>query len=175
MNHKSSLSLKSSGARPTEAPRLLISACLLGVCCRYDGVSTGAEGLLIKIPRRLVVAACPEQLGGLPTPRPPATIQGGDGRDVLDGRARLKNDQGEDVTEAFVRGAHEALRLARLCGAGVALLKDKSPSCGTLTPYCTKDGGGMGVTAALLEKEGLRVFEIRPDAPFPPPGLDEIL
>jgi len=119
-----------------------------------------------------MVPVCPEQLGGLSTPRPPATIFGGDGRDVLSGRARLRNDRDEDVTEAFLRGAREALGIARACGAAVALLKDQSPSCGCITRYCDRPGGGMGVTAALLDAEGIRVLEIQPGGVFPPPGLE---
>ena len=119
-----------------------------------------------------MVPVCPEQLGGLSTPRPPATISGGDGRDVLSGRALLRNDRGEDVTEAFLRGAREALSIARACGVKMALLKDQSPSCGCLTRYCDRPGGGMGVTAALLEAEGFHLFEIQPGGAFPPPGLE---
>jgi len=97
-----------------------------------------------------LIPVCPEQLGGLPTPRPPAEILGGDGADVLSGTARVINLRGEEVTEAFMRGAEEVLRLARLLGVRRAFLKAKSPSCG-LEP--------LGVTAALLLREGLELHE----------------
>lgn len=152
-------------------PCILVSACLLGLRCRYDGGDSRSPALVRRVADFLPVAVCPEQLGGLPTPRPPANIYGGDGRDVLEGRARLWNDRGEDVTPLFLKGAQETLRLARMCGVQVALFKDRSPSCGLHTLYCERAGGGMGVTAALLHAEGIRVVEMTPDSPFPPPDL----
>jgi len=108
-----------------------------------------------------VIPVCPEQLGGLQTPRPPAEIRGGDGGAVLDGKARLITPHGEDVGEAFIRGAKEALNLARLVGVERAILKEKSPSCG---PYFIYDGtfcgrivAGRGVTAELFNREGISV------------------
>lgn len=109
-----------------------------------------------------LVPFCPEVAGGLPVPRPPAEIVGGDGADVLDGAARVVADTGEDVTEAFVAGARLALETARRAGARVALLKESSPSCGSRMIYDGTFTGtwvaGDGVTAALLEREGIRVF-----------------
>ncbi|MGD8386525.1 MAG: DUF523 domain-containing protein [Desulfobacteraceae bacterium] len=154
-----------------ERPCMLVSACLLGVRCRYDGRDSEAPALVGRVHDFMPLAVCPEQLGGLSTPRPPATIQGGDGRDVLEGNARLWNERGEDVTALFLKGAQETLRLARICRARVALFKDRSPSCGLNTPYCERPGGGMGVTAALLQAEGIRIVEIRPDSAFPPQDL----
>ena len=107
---------------------MLVSSCLLGVMCRYDGGHSLAEEIASKVSQMHVIPICPEQLGGLPTPRPPSSIVNGDGDEVLRGRARVINDRGEDVTEAFVKGARETLALARLTGAKKALLKDKSPS-----------------------------------------------
>lgn len=152
-------------------PRILVSACLLGIRCRYDGKDSKAPALVRHARDFLPLAVCPEQLGGLPTPRPPANIYGGDGRDVLNGTARLWNEQGEDVTALFLRGAQETLLLARMYRARLALFKDRSPSCGLHTLYCERPGGGMGVTAALLHAEGIRVVEMTPDSPFPPPDL----
>ncbi len=160
--------------RPRTPFRALVSACLLGVRCRYDGSAKGSPALIRVASRAWLVPVCPEQLGGLSTPRPPALIRGGDGRDVLRGRARLENDLGEDVTEAFLRGAREALRIARACGAETALLKARSPSCGSSTRYCDRPGGGMGVTAALLKAEGIRIFDMEPGDPFPPRGLEDV-
>lgn len=159
---------------PGRAP-ILVSACLLGIRCRYDGRDSRAPALVQRTVDFLPLAVCPEQLGGLPTPRPPATIHGGDGRDVLKGRARLWNEQGEDVTDLFLKGAQETLRIAKICRTRVALFKDRSPSCGLSTPYCERPGGGMGVTAALLHAEGIRVVEVRPDSVFPPLDLARCL
>jgi len=111
----------------------------------------------------VAVPFCPEQAGGLTTPRSPSEIIGGDGMDVLQGKARVINDKGEDVTEAFVKGAEEALKLARLIGADTAILKSKSPSCGTKCVYDGTFSGklreGMGVTAALLLSEGIKILD----------------
>jgi uncharacterized protein YbbK (DUF523 family) len=139
----------------------LVSSCLVGVACRYNGNHSRAEEITSKVGQMHLIPICPEQVGGLPTPRPPSTIVNGDGEDVLNGRARVINDRGEDVTEAFLRGAHEALAIARLMGAQKAFLKGKSPSCGLRTPYCETDTGyGIGVTAALLLRNGIEVVEV---------------
>lgn len=105
---------------------------------------------------------CPEEDGGLATPRPAAEIRGGDGSDVLDGRARVVTEGGVDVTEAYLEGARIALERAREAGARTAILKSRSPSCGR---GCIYDGSfsrtlkeGEGVTAALLEREGIQVL-----------------
>lgn len=110
-----------------------------------------------------VVPVCPETLGGLPTPRPPAEIaSGADGGDVLAGSVRVTTRNGEDVTDAFVQGAEATLARAREAGAQLALLIDLSPSCGSLAIYDGSFSGarhpGAGVTAALLRQNGVRVF-----------------
>lgn len=151
---------------------MLVSACLLGVRCRYDGTEKACPDLLELFGRLWLVPVCPEQLGGLPTPRPSAVLREGDGRDVLQGRGRVVNEPGDDVTGAFVRGAHEALRLARLCLVRLVVLKDLSPSCGLRTPYCDRAGGGMGVTAALLAAEGFQIVEAAPERDLPAALMD---
>jgi len=109
-------------------------------------------------------------MGGLSTPRPPANIVGGDGRDILSGSARLVDSEGKDVTGAFKSGAQEALRLARLAGSSIAIMKERSPSCGLQTPYCDKPRGtGIGVTAALFESEGIKIIELGVNDTFPTP------
>jgi len=112
--------------------------------------------------RERLVPVCPEQLGGLPTPREPAWIVGGDGSDVLKGGAKVISRSGGDVTENFRRGAEEALRIAKLFGAREAILKARSPSCGCgkiREPFSfDKLKEGDGVTAALLKKNGIRVI-----------------
>jgi uncharacterized protein YbbK (DUF523 family) len=138
---------------------------LLGVRCRYDGrakthpVATPELERLLRL--GLVVPVCPEQLGGLPTPRPPARIVGGDGQDVVLGRARVVSEDGRDVTSQFVRGAEEALAVARAAGCREAVLKSDSPSCGAGRdrPEAPGEGAILGVTAAVLREHGIRVLD----------------
>lgn len=146
----------------TDGP-FLISACLVGEHCRYDGGGfDGYPDLRRMVAEGRAIAVCPEELGGLPTPRPPAELVGGDGHDVLAGEARLVTRDGADVTDAFLRGAEAAARLAIAHGATTAILKARSPSCGCHGVYDGTFGGGlapgMGVTAARLTRMGLQVF-----------------
>ena len=154
----------------------LVSGCLLGLGCRYDGGTCSSPSLIRFASSANLIPICPEQLGGLSTPRPSASITGGDGDDVLSGYARVVNKKGEDVTDAFKRGAEESLRLARLMGAGIALLRENSPSCGLSTPYCESETGfGKGVTASLLHSSGIKVIGILPDEDFQLPDLLELI
>ncbi len=141
---------------------ILVSACLVGCRCRYDQGSKPHDPVIALIREGKAVPVCPEQMGGLPTPRLPAEIVGGDGDDVLEGRARVVNAAGEDVTEQFLAGAREALRMAEAAGATVAILKERSPSCGSAAIYDGTFRGavrpGRGVTAALLRRHGIEVF-----------------
>lgn len=137
---------------------IIVSACLMGVNCRHDGTNALREGLIKGYSNGHLTPICPEELGGLPTPRPSAEIDGGDGRDVLGGRARVIDINGKDVTDTFIKGAGEVLRIARLFKAKRAILKENSPSCGV--EYIYKKGqlvNGIGVLTALLKKEGLEV------------------
>ncbi|MCK4414638.1 MAG: DUF523 domain-containing protein [Candidatus Eisenbacteria sp.] len=140
-----------------------ISACLLGLACRYDGTPLPAEKLLSPAAGDCWVPVCPEQLGGLPTPRTPAEIEAGTGEDVLAGRARVVSLEGGDVTAAFLRGAHQTLALCRCLGIREVVLKSRSPSCGVGRIY--RAGAlvaGNGVTTALLQREGIDV-RVYPD------------
>lgn len=141
---------------------LLVSACLLGEPCRYDGGACPCPPLIDAVRDRLVVPVCPETLGGLRRPRPPAEIAGGDGEDVLAGRARVLDKDGRDVTDAFLAGAAKAVELARVCGATAAILKERSPSCGVRQIYDGTFLGrrrpGRGVAAAALAETGLPVW-----------------
>lgn len=132
--------------------KLLVSACLLGVNCRYDGGGNPLPDLAPLLAQHDCVPICPEILGGLPTPRAPAERQG----------IQVVNKDGQDVTEAFARGAQETVKLAELFHCEAALLKERSPSCGigmiydgsfskTLTP-------GDGMTAQALKAKGLPVY-----------------
>lgn len=140
----------------------LISSCLVGVCATWRGGHNYGQPFeeLVKAGRAIPV--CPEQLGGLPTPRPPAEIVGGTGADVLDGTARVITCDGQDVTEAYLRGASEVLRLAQITGARRVILKEKSPSCGSRWIYdgsfCATIRPGEGVSTALLRRNGIEVI-----------------
>jgi uncharacterized protein YbbK (DUF523 family) len=144
--------------------RILVSSCLAGRRVRYDGAAKPVSGDLFERWRAegRLIPFCPEVAGGLAVPRPPAEIVGGDGGDVLDGRARVLTDTGEDVTAEFLGGAHLALETARRSGARTALLKEGSPSCGTHRIHDGTFTGtkrpGTGVTTALLHRAGIKVF-----------------
>lgn len=132
--------------------KLLVSACLLGCRCRYDGASESHPAVEALAARHELVPVCPEQLGGLSTPRPPAERQGD----------RVVTESGTDVTEQYRRGAAEAARLCALLGCQAAVLKERSPSCGKGQVY---DGtfsrtltDGDGVTAAVLAEMGVPVY-----------------
>ncbi|MCU1721901.1 DUF523 domain-containing protein [Pseudomonas sp. 5P_5.1_Bac1] len=147
----------------SELPKVLVSACLLGQPVRYDGRASGHPDVLQAWQREgRVVPLCPEVAGGLPTPRPPAEIPGGQGGAVLDGEAQVVTIVGEDVSAAFLAGARLALELVRRHGIRVAVLKSGSPSCGNRLVYDGTFSGskisGEGVTSALLRREGVLVF-----------------
>lgn len=147
----------------SELPKVLVSACLLGQPVRYDGRASGHPDVLQRWQAEgRVVPLCPEVAGGLPTPRPPAEIPGGQGGQVLDGQVRVITIGGDDVSDAFLSGAQQALALVRRHGIGVAVLKSGSPSCGNRLTYDGSFSGvkvaGEGVTAALLRREGVLVF-----------------
>ena len=131
--------------------KILISACLLGACCRYDGASKAHPLAALLAERHTLVPVCPEQLGGLPTPRPPAERRGG----------RVVTQSG-DVTEQYLRGAEETLKLCKLLGCEAAVLKERSPSCGRGQVYDGTFSGtltaGDGVTAELLAAHGIPVY-----------------
>ncbi len=147
-------------------PRVvLVSACLLGLRTAYDDrvkaippalAEAIAAGHVVPVPY------CPEQGGGLATPRLPAEIRGGSGEDVLAGRAIVHRIDGADVTAEFVRGAEDAAALARLVGAGGAILKERSPSCGVSAIHDGTHSGtlrpGRGVAAAALAALGIPLY-----------------
>ena len=132
--------------------KILVSACLLGVCCRYDGQAKPHEGVLSLLGRHTLIPVCPEIYGGLATPRPAAERVG----------ERVLTAQGGDVTAQYRRGAEETLRLGRLYGCEAALLKERSPSCRSGVIHNGRFDGGLtpgdGVTAALLRANGIAVY-----------------
>lgn len=142
---------------------ILVSACLIGLKCRYDGTNAFFRELRDKLKDEKILPVCPEQLGGLSTPRLPAVIVGGDGFDVLKLKARVVNEAGQDVTFNFLKGAKKTLEMAEVFGVTHCYLKEKSPSCGVNLIYTDKGlTSGMGVTTALLLKNGYKVVGIQP-------------
>lgn len=132
--------------------KLLVSACLLGVNCKHSGGNNYCPGLAALAANHTLIPVCPEQLGGLPTPRIPAERKG----------EKVLTAQGKDVTASYEKGAQEVLALARTLDVDGAILKARSPSCGCGVIYdgsfTHKPVQGDGVTAALLKKEGYRVW-----------------
>lgn len=147
-------------------PKILVSACLIGQKVRYDAKDCLQSHQLFQqwVKEGNVVAICPEMSGGLPTPRPPSEIEiGKTAEDILKGQGKVLTIDGEDVSRQYIKGAEKALDLARKNNIRVAILKARSPSCGSKNVY---DGthtrallDGMGVTAKLLSKNGIEVFD----------------
>lgn len=135
----------------------LISACLAGVNCRYDGKDNFIKEVQRLVKEGKAMLVCPEQLGGMTTPREPAEI-------VKDkeGNIRVVNEKGEDVTTEFLKGAEETLKIAEMVGAKAAILKARSPSCGFGQIYDGSFSGkikeGNGLTADLLNKKGIKIY-----------------
>jgi uncharacterized protein YbbK (DUF523 family) len=129
-------------------PLYLVSACLVGLCTRYDGKTKANDICLRLLQDATWIPICPEQLGGLPTPREAADILDGSGKDVLLGNARVITRSGTDVSNAFIKGAYQVLAIAESQPIEAVLLKARSPSCGI----------NIGVTAALLSQHG---FDLR--------------
>lgn len=130
----------------------LCSACLLGIKCRYDGKSKPNKKVIKLAKKEFLIPVCPEQLGGLPTPREAAEQKG----------KRVITKSGKDVTKAFQRGARQVFRLAKLLGIKEAILKQRSPSCGCGQIYDGTFSGkvikGNGVTTAFLKKNRIKVI-----------------
>lgn len=131
---------------------ILVSACLLGICCRYDGMSKPNEAIICMMKDDILLPVCPEQLGGLPTPRDAAQI-------VND---KVITQCGKDVTAKFQKGAREVLKIAGLYNIEKAIFKQRSPSCGAGIIYDGTFSGkvinGDGVTTQLLKRNGIEVI-----------------
>ncbi len=132
--------------------KILVSACLLGVKCRYDGRSNKNRKVLKLAKKANLIPVCPEILGGLPTPREPAEQKG----------KKVVTKSGEDVTQNFKKGAKEVLKIAKLFGIKKAILKQRSPSCGCGQIFDGTFSGkiikGDGVTTVLLKRNGVKVM-----------------
>jgi len=141
---------------------IIVSGCLCGINCKYNGENNLNEKVLELLRKGEAIPVCPEQLGGQSTPRAAHEIISGTGADVLDGKARILGPEGDDVTEEFIRGAEETLKIAKECGAKTAILKARSPSCGKGMIYDGTFSGnkipGNGVAAELLMRHGIEVF-----------------
>ena len=141
------------------SPKILISSCLAGVQCAYDGKARGCE-CMAEITD--YIPLCPEMLGGMSVPRERHEIVGGIGDDVLDGKARVMSCSGEDNTESFLNGARRTLDEALRHNVKVAILKENSPSCGVDKIHSGMFNGtlceGQGVTTALLRRHGVKVY-----------------
>ena len=145
-------------------PKVLVSGCLLGQPVRYDGSHKGAQHAVLDrwLAQQQVVSLCPETAAGLPTPRLPAEIVGGTSMAVLRHAAQVRDSAGNDVTAAFVHGAHLALQLVQRHGIRVAVLKEFSPTCGSSQVYDGQFAGhtvpGEGLACSLLRQAGVAVF-----------------
>lgn len=130
----------------------LCSACLLGIKCRYDGKSKRNRKAIELTKKEILIPVCPEQLGGLVTPREPAEQR----------EKKVFTKSGKDVTQNFKKGAKEALKIAKLFGIKEAILKQKSPSCGCGKIYDGTFTGKLiksdGVTTSLLKKNKIKVI-----------------
>lgn len=156
------LRVQKSMIRNRSPEMILISACLLGEDCRYDAGNSLNKELLALLKGKELLPICPEVAGGLPIPRPPAEIKGGDGRDVLTGKAKVKTAEDDDFTDFFIKGARKILEDLDLKQIDFAILKSRSPSCGVNQIYNGQFNGqlkeGPGVTAAYLKSKGVSIF-----------------
>lgn len=135
---------------------ILVSACLVGINCKYSGGNNYNQKIFNLVKEGKAIPICPEQLGGLKTPRKPAEIK------IIDGKRYVINNEGEDVTENFERGAIEVLNLAQNLNIKTAILQPRSPSCGVNKIYSGNFDGkltdGNGILAELLIQNGVKVF-----------------
>lgn len=142
---------------------ILVSSCLLGLNTRYDGSHNHSQKVIdfLAANHYMPIPICPEQLAGMTTPRPKCWFSHGDGVAVISGNGKLCNETGQDVTGAFIDGAQECLKIAKLTHSKLAILQQRSPSCGSLTIHLNqKLVTGVGVTSALLHKNGVQVFSV---------------
>ncbi|MED3563965.1 DUF523 domain-containing protein [Bacillus xiapuensis] len=141
---------------------ILVSSCLAGLDVRYNGTNCLNDKISKLVEENKAITICPELLGGFSTPREPAEIIGGNGEDVLDGNAKVVDKSGKDVTQLYIKGAYSTLEQAIELNATLVVLKENSPSCGSSTIYNGEFTGkkvmGIGVTSALLKRNGLKVI-----------------
>ncbi len=143
--------------------KILVSACLAGIKCRYNGSDAHTSELIKELSSSELIICCPELLGGMPIPRPACNIHGGEGQDVVDGNAEVIGIDNKNYTENYRQGALKALKIALSSGVTKAYLKKNSPSCGCGEIY--QENGkalksGDGILTALLKNEGIKVIAI---------------
>src|SRR3989338_5215622 len=136
---------------------ILVSACLAGINCSWDGGNRLNKKMKELVDKKRAIAICPELLGGRTVPRLKTEIKGGTGEDVLNGKAKVIDENGKDVTSEFIRGCYMSLDIVRKYNIREAVLKSKSPSCGVGKIYDGSFKGilsdGDGVAVALLKRE----------------------
>lgn len=141
----------------------IVSACLAGISSRYDGTNLEDEDIVRLLLSGEAIPLCPEQLGGLPTPRVRIYFKNGDGKDIVAGLndVRAIGSDGLDYTENLVRGAREVLKIAKLINAKGVIFKDSSPSCGVRHVWVESERvKGWGVTTAILKRNGINVMSL---------------
>lgn len=141
---------------------ILVSACLLGINCKYNGDNNKDLKVLEYLKDKEFIIVCPEQLGGMSTPRDPSEIIRLDGDAVINGETSVITNKRLDVTKKFKLGANETLKIAKLYNCTEAILKEGSPSCGSNYIYdgtfTGKKRDGIGVTTSLLKQNGIKVI-----------------
>lgn len=141
---------------------IAVSACLLGINCKYNGNNNENEKVVNYLKDKEFILICPEQLGGLSTPRNPAEIINGDGYSVINNESKIVDKNNKDISIEFIKGANESLKIAKMYECREAILKEGSPSCGSNFIYDGSFSGkkisGIGVTAALFRKNGIKVI-----------------
>lgn len=141
---------------------ILVSACLIGINCKYNGYNNKNEKVIQYLKDKQFIIACPEQLGGMSTPRDPSEIIELDTDDIIKGQTIVISNKSLDVTNKFKQGAKEALKIANIYNCKEAILKDGSPSCGSSYIYdgtfSSKKIDGVGVTTVLLINNGIKVI-----------------
>ena len=143
---------------------IMVSACLLGIKCTYNCEIRKNDEVINLAKRKILIPFCPEQLGGMSTPRTGMSIVSGSGEDVLDLKTNVLNEDDIDITHHFLLGAEESLKYALLFNAKTAIMRNKSPSCGVSRIYNKKPGeekylvDGRGVSAARLLRHGLKIY-----------------
>jgi len=143
---------------------VLVSACLVGLCTRYDATSARDEAAIRILADGKAIPICPEQLAGLPTPRPRITLVNGDGADLVLGRGQIITEDGRDITKNLIEACRQIVELAKVSGATTALLKEASPSCGvTETSIDWARRPGPGILTAMLAEAGIEIKGIQPD------------
>jgi uncharacterized protein YbbK (DUF523 family) len=139
--------------------KYVVSTCLCGIGSRFDGKDARDNQIAELVKKGEAIPVCPEELGGLPVPRPPGDIEKGDGGNVLSRESKVVSRKGEDLTPFFLRGAFASLSIAKRFKIKKAILKQNSPSCGC--GWIKRKGKlvkGDGITTALFKKQGIQVI-----------------